>query len=179
MFKKIAVYSFFAFGLIACAKTAPPPQNAGALKEANDSPFVSGHSQSSGLSDGNAAPQNSAVVVPKSETRTKWTQGGTPIDVSEFNAQITRAVINLRDKPKDAQARKILAEAYLKRAVVLTDARQYAAALGDYRRVLKYDADNEDAKTWVNRIIEIYDGMNKDSPKEGEEPPPLPFKKGV
>ena len=32
-------------------------------------------------------------------------------------------------------------------------------------------------KEWINQIIDIYEGLNKDYPKEGEEPPALPFKK--
>jgi hypothetical protein len=60
--------------------------------------------------------------------------------------------------------------------MALTDARQYASALGDFRRALKYDPSSEEAKTWIDQIIKIYDSMNKEYPKEGEEPPPLPWK---
>jgi hypothetical protein len=60
--------------------------------------------------------------------------------------------------------------------VALTDARQYASALGDYRRVLKYDPNNSEAKNWIEQIIGIYDSLGRESPKEGDEPPPLPFK---
>jgi len=61
--------------------------------------------------------------------------------------------------------------------VALTDARQYASALGDYRRTLKYDPSNAEAKDWIERIVSIYDSINRESPKEGEEPPPLPMGK--
>ena len=71
-----------------------------------------------------------------------------------------------------------LAGAYFKRGVALTDARQYASALGDYRKTLKYDPQNREAKEWIDMITNIYDGRNQDYPKEGEEPPPLPFAKG-
>ncbi len=179
MLKNFAIFSFSVLFFAGCSgaaqKTATTNANVSASETADDSPVISGHSQPSNL---NGAAQNSAaVVVPKSETKTKWTQSGNPVDTSEFDAEIARAEKNLKPKPKDAQARKFTAEAYLKRAIVLTDARQYASALGDYRRVLKYDAENEDAKTWIKQIIEIYDGMNKEAPSEGEEPPPLPFEK--
>lgn len=179
MLKNFAIFGFSVLVFVGCTAplqpTATTNANISPQKTADDSPVISAHSQPSNLNDG--APQNSAVVVPKSETKTKWTQSGNPVDVSEFDAEIARAEKNLKVKPKDAQARKSTAEAYLKRAVVLTDARQYASALGDYRRVLKYDAENEDAKNWIKQILEIYERMNKEAPSEGEEPPPLPFDK--
>lgn len=81
------------------------------------------------------------------------------------------------EKTAGGKPSKALGDAYYKRAVALTEARQYASALGDYRRALKNDPSNAEAKDWVDKIIMIYDSMNKTSPKEGEEPPPLPFKK--
>lgn len=120
---------------------------------------------------------SNSTVVPKSETKTKWTQSGNPIDTSEFDAEIAKAEKNLKAKPKDAAAKKALSEAYVKRGVALTGARQYASALGDYRRTLKLDPNNEEAKNGMDTIIGIYESLNREYPKEGEEPPPLPFKK--
>jgi tetratricopeptide (TPR) repeat protein len=108
--------------------------------------------------------------------KSKWTQSGEPIDTKEFDAEIAKADKTVKSKPNDVAAKKALGEAYLKRAVALTEARQYASALGDYRRTLKYDPDNEEAKQWVDQIIKIYDSMGRESPPEGQEPPPLPYK---
>ena len=124
----------------------------------------------------NSAAPNS-TVVPRSETKTKWTQSGNPIDTAEFDAEIAKAEKALKAKPKDAAAKKNLSEAYVKRGVALTEARQYASALGDYRRTLKLDPTNEEAKNGMDTIIGIYESLNREYPKEGEEPPPLPFKK--
>jgi hypothetical protein len=44
--------------------------------------------------------------------------------------------------------------------------------------VIKYDPKNEEARGWIDQIISIYNSINKEYPKEGEEPPPLPFKGG-
>ncbi len=172
MFKKIAIFSFLAFAFIGCDKTAQQTVNTNVSAQSSDnSPLVSGHSQAH---NGNlsASPQTVAPVQ-KSETKTKWTQSGNPIDTSAFDAEIAKTTKNLKVKPKDDAAKKSLAEAYLKRGTALTQVGQYASALGDYRRVLKYDADNQDAKTWINKILEIYDSINREYPKEGEEPPPL------
>lgn len=108
--------------------------------------------------------------------KSKWTQSGDPIDTREFDAAISAAQKGLKDRPGDQAAKKDLAEAFLKRAVALTDARQYASALGDYRRVLKYDPENREAKNWIEQIIGIYESLGRESPNEGEEPPPLPYK---
>lgn len=114
--------------------------------------------------------------APKSETKTKWTQSGNPIDTTGFDAEIEKAEKNLKTKQTDEAAKKELAEAYVKRGVALTEARQYASALGDYRKALKLDPGNEEAKKWIDQIVGIYESINREYPKEGEEPPPLPFK---
>lgn len=107
----------------------------------------------------------------------KWTQSGEPIDTKELDAAIASAEKALAAKPSDDKLKKAVAEAYYKRGVALTDARQYASALGDYRKAFKNDPSKTEAKDWIDQIIKIYDGLNKSYPKEGEEPPPLPFTK--
>lgn len=110
--------------------------------------------------------------------KTKWKQSGEPIDTRSFDTAIASAEVAQKKSPNDTGAKKRLGDAYFKRAMALTEARQYASALGDFRRTIKYDPANSEAKDWIDKIIMIYDGMNKEYPKEGEEPPPLPFTKG-
>jgi tetratricopeptide (TPR) repeat protein len=107
----------------------------------------------------------------------KWSQSGEPIDTAKFDGTIAEAEKTFKAKATDEAAKKTLAEAYFDRGFALTEARQYAAALGDYRRALKYDPNHEEAKKWMEQIINIYAMLKKDYPKEGEEPPALPFKK--
>ena len=113
---------------------------------------------------------------PVPATGGKWTQSGDPIDTKDLNEKIAAAERSLKAKPADEAAKKAVAEAYFERGTALTEARQYASALGDYRRVLKYDPDNTEAKEWIDQIIGIYGMLKKEYPKEGEEPPPLPWK---
>jgi tetratricopeptide (TPR) repeat protein len=122
----------------------------------------------------NQTPNPAAPADGKS----KWTQSGDPIDTKEFDTAIASAEVALGKKPSDESVKKSLSVAYFKRAEALTGARQYASALGDYRRAAKYDPTNAEAKEWIDRIIQIYDSINREYPKEGEEPPPLPFTKG-
>ncbi len=137
---------------------------------------VAGHSSEKSFPPGQM-PAPAASVVPRSDTKTKWTQSGNPIDTAKFDAAIAKDEKDLKAKDGDA-AKKTLAAAYVERGLALTDARQYASALGDYRKALKLDPSNADAKKWVDQIIGIYDSINREYPPEGEEPPALPFNKG-
>jgi tetratricopeptide (TPR) repeat protein len=108
----------------------------------------------------------------------KFAQGGEPIDTAKFDGVIAEAEKALKVKPNDAAAKTDLADALFDRGFALTEARQYAAALGDYRKALKLDPNHEESKKWIDTIEGIYrNSVNKEPPKEGEEPPPLPFKK--
>lgn len=109
-------------------------------------------------------------------SNSKWSQGGEAIDTAKFDGVIAAAEKTIKSKP-DAEAKKTLAQAYFDRGFALTEARQYASALGDYRRALKNDPSHEDSQKWIDQIISIYSMLKKNYPKEGEEPPPLPFKK--
>ncbi len=114
---------------------------------------------------------------PADGSHTKWTQGGNPIDTAEFDAAIEQANAVLKSNPQEAKAKTAAAQAYFERGFALTEARQYAAALGDYRKALKLDPSHEESQKWIKQIVGIYEMMKKDYPPDGEEPPALPFKK--
>jgi len=131
-----------------------------------------------------ATPERAQTAIAhSSENQTpstagsKWTQSGDAFDTTELDAAIAKAEKELSTNPADKAAKHALGVAYFKRAVALTDKRQYASALGDYRRTLKYDPTNAEATDWIERIIGIYKSINRSYPNEGEEPPPLPFEK--
>ena len=112
--------------------------------------------------------------VPASNgTTSHWKQSGTPIDTKEFDTAIAAAEVALKKDPASAANKQRAADAYYRRAEALTKAQQYASALGDYRRTVKYDPSNTEAKEWIDKIIGIYESMGREYPKEGEEPPAL------
>ena len=121
--------------------------------------------------------ENQPPRAANSNAGGKWTASGDPIDTARFDGVIAEAEKAVKAKPNDEAAKKTLAQAYFDRGAALTEARQYASAIGDYRRALKYDPTHEEAKTWIDQIVGIYAMLKKEAPKEGEEPPPLPFKK--
>lgn len=122
-----------------------------------------------------AAANSTAPASPA--TSPPMAGGGDPIDTSKYDEEIAQAEKKLEKKPDDAGARTALAHAYLKRAGALTKARQYRTALGDYRRTLKYEPENEEALNMTSTIIGIMKQMGREVPAEGTEPPPLPMKK--
>lgn len=175
--KKIAVLVLFALFSVACGSavqttnTNSTVQNA-TVPNSNDSLVVSSHSGSANTAENTA---ENSTIVPRSETKTMWKQSGTPIDVKKNDAEIAEAEKILKAKPVDEAAKKNLSEAYMKRGIALTEARQYASALGDYRRSVKYDPTNEESKSGMDVILTIYKSLNREAPPEGQEPLPLPF----
>lgn len=117
-----------------------------------------------------AAP-NSAAPSGKPAGESPMTQA---VDVSELTKEIEKAEKDYKAKSNDEAAKKVLADAYFKRAFVLTKAAQYRAALGDFRKGLKLDPANEEAKAMNDQILAIFKSLNREPPKEGEEPAPLP-----
>ena len=59
---------------------------------------------------------------------------------------------------------------------MVTEAAQYRAALGDFRKGLKLNPDDKEAQSMHDQIIEIFTSIGREPPKEGEEPAPLPLK---
>jgi len=168
---KLAIIFLLPIFAIACNKSAAPvatnttkPINA--AQQTNEAKSMIAHSSESG------------TPKPSNSNGGKWTASGDPIDTAQFNAAIAKAESSMKSKPDNA-SKALLAEAYFERGFALTEARQYASALGDYRRALKLDPNHEESKKWVEQIMGIYQMMKKDAPKEGEEPPPLPFKKSA
>src|SRR6187431_1093892 len=114
---------------------------------------------------------------PANSNSAKWTQSGEPIDTAKFDKAIADAEKGAKTEPSGEAAQKALAQAYFERGFALTQARQYASAMGDYRRALKYDPDHAESKEWIDQILSIYTMLKKSPPKEGEEPPALKVKK--
>ncbi len=137
--------------------------NAATVRPPNDSPIVSSHS-----TDAKEKPPAPSADKPAS-TSTESPMAR-PIDVAQMNADIEKAEAEYKKNPK---AKEALAKAYFIRATALTDAAQYRSALGDYRKGLKLDPNDEDAKKMHDQIISIFQQIGREPPKEGDEPKPL------
>ena len=166
---KLSIITLLALAAIGCNNAATPLS-----QNTNSAPVNSERSQTAIAH----TTENQSVPLANGTAPSKWKQSGDPIDTKEFDTAIAAAEVAFKKKPDDTQAKKALSGAYYKRADALTAARQYASALGDYRRTIKYDPTNTEAKSWIEKITMIYSSMNRESPPDGEEPPPLPFTKG-
>ena len=99
------------------------------------------------------------------------------IDVGEMTADIEKNEKAFKQNPKEEKAKENLAKSYFVRAFALTEAAQYRAALGDFRKGLKLNPNDEEAKKMHDEILRIFASIKRQPPKEGEEPKPLPFEK--
>lgn len=176
--KKAVIIGFSVFILAACGNSAPvatqPPNanntNVSTVRNA-ESLVASSHSSNKMNGANNSMPSG----APKTQTESPMAKA---IDVSQMTAAIEKAEKTYTAKQTDAKAKNQLAGAYFTRAFALTEAAQYRAALGDFRKGLKLNPADEDARAMHDRIISIFQSINRAPPKEGEEPPPLPFNKG-
>lgn len=176
----IALFSLFLVGCSSTPKVSKTPVEKITNKQQKPSEPVTAHTTDK-EKDAEVAKTAEVKDVPKSkglEGKKNWSQGGNAIDVTDLNKDIESAEKKSKADPNDEILKKNLSQAYTKRGLALTTARQYAAAVGDYRKALKANPNNEIAKTWVEQIENIYKTLpGKEMPKEGEEPKPLEFKK--
>ncbi len=94
-------------------------------------------------------------------------------NTAEYDARIEKAAAKADAPGASASDKQSAAEAYLARANVYRDAgnpRLYKFALGDYRRALRYQPDNKEAKEKMDEIVSIYEGMGRPVPTNGLEP---------
>lgn len=171
--KKIVILSLSALIFAACsggtnqpnAVTNRPVANTSAPPAAsqNNNLVVSSHQTDKTASSNPSADQSSTSPMSK------------PVDVSAMTAKIEKAEKDYKAKPDD-EKKKNLAAAYFERAFALTNAAQYRAALGDFRKGLKLNPDDKEAVSMHDQIIDIFKSIGREPPKEGEEPPPMPIK---
>lgn len=175
--KKIVILSLSALILTACGGNNPQTAAANntstankatnAAQNTNDTLVVSSHKSEKPTTSNSSNSSSSQMSSPNAQA----------IDVSEMTAKIEKAEKEYKAKPNDAKAKETLAAAYFERAFALTKAAQYRAALGDFRKGLKLNPNDKEAKDMHDQIISIFESIGREPPKEGEEPPPLPFKK--
>jgi hypothetical protein len=94
------------------------------------------------------------------------------VDTAALDEKIDKLEAKVKAGSATAADKKALADVYLQRANTYRDAgspRLYKFALGDYRRVLRYDPANAEAKAKMDEIISIYNSMGRPVPTNGLE----------
>ena len=173
--KKLLFIALISVFLVGCNDSAPVKLD---KKTTTKKPA----SENQGKTESQIAHSNEKQTVPlatseKPKEKKKWTRSGNPIDTSKLDAAVAKTEKDLKTAPNKESLKNALSEAYYKRGFVLTEARQYASAIGDFRRSLKYNSQNAESKKWIAVILNIYKSINMEAPKEGEEPTALEFKK--
>lgn len=119
-------------------------------------PVASGHGGASATAPASAG----ATAKPSLET-------------PELDDRIQKAEAKAKASGASSADKKAAADAYLARANMYRDAGNpalYKFALGDYRRALRYDPANAEAKAKMDEIVSIYQGMGRPVPDNGNEP---------
>lgn len=175
--KKILFLNLIALISIGCNNSAPTQVQTNSntstvsTTKKEESQTVSAHSTES-----KRPPMNDTTGSSSSSS-----SGGSPmqkaVDVSKMSDDIEKAEKDFKAKSTDAKAKETLATAYFTRAFALTEAAQYSAALGDFRKGLKLKPDDTKAKEMHDQIVNIYQSLGKEAPKEGEEKTPMPINK--
>lgn len=96
-----------------------------------------------------------------------------PLETAAIDEKIRKAEAKAKAQGASAADKKAAAASYLERANVYysaQDTRLYRFALGDFRRVLRYEPDNEEAKAKIDMIVSIYGQLNRPVPTNGLEP---------
>jgi hypothetical protein len=116
---------------------------------------------------------DSPVTPPATSAATNAPAKPSGIDTAALDTKIERAEAKAKAKGATQADKLAAAAAYLERGNVYRDAGQpmlYRFALGDYRRALRYQPDNEEAREKMDEIVSIYKSMNKPVPENGNEP---------
>lgn len=168
--KKALILTLSAALLSACGGSTPTATttsaNTPATKNTNETLVVSSHS-----TEKTAMPKSDSAVTAQPASPNQM-----PVDVADSTAKIAESEKALKAKPTDEKLKEQLAAAYFERAFTLTKAAQYRAALGDFRKGLKLNPKDTEAKAMHDQIIDIFKSIGREPPKEGEEPAPMPMK---
>lgn len=118
---------------------------------------------------------NSATAPPPATTTAAPASGAAKpgIETAALDKKIERADAKAKASGATQADKLAAAAAYLERGNVYRDAGQpslYKFALGDYRRALRYQPDNTEAREKMDEIVSIYKSMNKAVPENGNEP---------
>lgn len=146
----------------------PPAQttNAPPTEMYRESPLAPAHG-----GNNNGSSSNSSGAPPVASNSQGNEQTG--MDTAALDAKIDKAEAKAKAanaKPADKLA---AAAAYMERANLFMNAGRpqlYKFALRDYRRTLRYQPDNAEARQSAKTIVDIYNSMGRPVPELGNEP---------
>lgn len=142
-------------GPSAAPATTQPERATGTSQSNNVPPISSAHSGGGGTS-----------VRPSSSTEKP------DVDTAELDARIEKAEAKVKAKGATDADKRAAAAAYVERANIYYNAGRpnlYKFALGDFRRALRYQPDNAEAREKIDTLVSIYQSMGRPVPNNGNE----------
>jgi hypothetical protein len=119
---------------------------------------------------------NDAAVAhgaPPSANTSPPSSGSSGTDTAALDKKVEQAEAKAKAPRATEADKQAAAAAYLERANVFYSAGNptlYKFALRDFRRTLRYDASNQEARAKEQQIVEIYQSMGRPVPTLGNEP---------
>jgi len=150
----------------------------------NARPAAQANSASKGT-NANSSPSNSSAEIgpapshgggaasPAGSTSSAGSADEAPASTAELDANVKKADAKVKAGGLSESDKKAAAEAYFARADHFRDAGQprlYKFALADYRRGLRLDPSNSEARERMDEIVQIYKSMGRPVPELGNEP---------
>lgn len=151
----------------ACGSSEQPKTSAGNTEPAQSSNV---RTTAQPTSDG-GPPVVTSHAAPPASSGAGAPAGGT--DTAALDAKVEQAEAKAKAAGASKTDKQAAAAAYLERANVFYMAGNpslYKFALRDFRRTLKYDPANEEARARKQQIEEIYKSMGRPVPELGNEP---------
>jgi hypothetical protein len=153
----------------------------GLLLTACGSPAGGNSANTASAQVASAANSSQTVAVPPvssahgGATQSKPAPGAASTDkpdlpTPELDIKIAKAEAKAQAPGATDADKKAVSAAYGERANVYRDAGRpalYKFALGDYRRALRYDPNNADARSKMDEIVAIYQQMGRPVPTNG------------
>jgi hypothetical protein len=165
--RKPALLPALAACALAAACGAPGPtvktSNANANSQAANSQTSIQHGASPASDAGVAASHGGAPAASATKP---------PVETPELDAKIEKAEAKAKAAGASDADKKAAARAYFDRANFFRDQGSpalYKFALADYRRGLRYDPADEDARAKMDEIVSIYKSMGRPVPELGNE----------
>lgn len=165
--RKTAIIS----ALAACALTAacgapgPTPKTANTNTSASNTQTSIAHGTNTSTDAGVAASHGGAAQSGVSAAKP-------PVETPELDAKVEKAESKAKAAGASDADKKAAARAYFERANFFRDNGRpelYKFALADYRRGLRYDPTDEEARGKMDQIVAIYKSMGRPVPELGNE----------
>jgi hypothetical protein len=162
------------FALAACALAAacgapgPTPKTANTNAQASNTQTSIAHGTNSS-SDAGVAASHGGAAQPGANGASATKP---PVETPEMDSKIEKAEAKAKAAGASDADKKAAARAYFERANFFRGEGSpvlYKFALADYRRGLRYDPTDEDARAKMDEIVAIYKGMGRPVPDLGNE----------